>query len=52
MLNTAEAMCVALTYDPQGDPEIIKAQDLFRNKLEEWIPIILAAQEKDRKSVV
>ena len=47
VLNTAEAMCVALTVDPQGDAEVIKAQDAFRAKLEQWIPIILAAQEPD-----
>jgi hypothetical protein len=47
VLNTAEAMCVALTVDPQGDADIIRAQDAFRAKLEEWIPIILAAQEPD-----
>lgn len=47
VLNTTESMCVALTLDPQGDPEIIKSQDAFRAKLEEWIPLILAAQEPD-----
>jgi uncharacterized protein len=47
VLNTAEAMCVALTVDPQGDAEIIKTQNAFKTKLDEWIPIILAAQEKD-----
>lgn len=47
VLNTAEAMCVALTLDPQGDAEIIKKQQEFKAKLEDWIPIILAAQEKD-----
>lgn len=45
--NTVESMCVALMVDPQGDPEISKAQDQMRAKLEEWIPIILAAQEPD-----
>jgi DUF1680 family protein len=40
-------MCVALQLDPQGDAEIIAAQNLIRAKLEEWIPIILAAQEPD-----
>jgi hypothetical protein len=47
VLNTTEAMCVALTLDPQGDPEIVKAQQDIRAKLEQWIPIILAAQEPD-----
>jgi DUF1680 family protein len=46
-LNTVESMCVALTVDPQGDPEVIQAQKDFRAKLEQWIPIILAAQEPD-----
>jgi DUF1680 family protein len=46
-LNTTEAMCVALTLDPQGDAELIKAQQDIRAKLEQWIPIILAAQEPD-----
>ena len=45
--NTVESMSVALLVDPQGDAEIIKAQTAMRAKLEEWIPIILAAQEPD-----
>jgi DUF1680 family protein len=45
--NTVEAMCLALLVDPQGDPDITKAQDAMRAKLDEWIPIILAAQEPD-----
>ncbi|HEY4329671.1 MAG TPA: beta-L-arabinofuranosidase domain-containing protein, partial [Phycisphaerae bacterium] len=45
--NAVEAMCVALMVDPQGDPDIIKAQDGFRATLDRWIPIILAAQEPD-----
>lgn len=45
--NTVEAMCVALMVDPQGDPQIIAAQQAMREKLNEWIPIILAAQEPD-----
>jgi DUF1680 family protein len=47
VLNTAEAMCVALTYDPQGDADVIKAQAGFRATLDRWVPIILAAQEPD-----
>ena len=43
--NTVEAMCLALTIDPQGDQEMITAQTAIRNKLAEWIPIILRAQE-------
>lgn len=45
--NTVESICVALMVDPQGDQEIIAAQNAMRAKLEEWIPIILAAQEPD-----
>ncbi len=33
--------------DPQGDPDIIAAQQKMKATLEEWIPIILAAQEPD-----
>ena len=40
-------MCIALMVDPQGDPEIIAAQELMRATLERWIPIILAAQMPD-----
>ena len=46
-LNTVEAMCCALTYDAQGDPVVIAAQNSFRTNLNYWIPIILAAQESD-----
>lgn len=45
--QTVESMCIALMVDPQGDQEIIAAQAKMRQKLEEWIPIILAAQEPD-----
>lgn len=45
--NTVESMCLALLLDPQGDAEIARAQDAFRAKLEEWIPLIVAAQEPD-----
>ncbi|MBC7785655.1 MAG: glycoside hydrolase family 127 protein [Burkholderiales bacterium] len=47
VLNTVEAMAVALNVDAEGDAEILSAQDDFRRKLDEWIPIILAAQEPD-----
>jgi DUF1680 family protein len=43
--NTVEAMCMALTIDPQGDQEMITAQTAIRNKLAQWKPIILRAQE-------
>lgn len=45
--QTVEAMCEALMVDPQGDKEIIAAQDKMKAALERWIPIILAAQEPD-----
>ena len=45
--QTVEAMSEALMVDPQGDPEIIAAQDKMRKTLDQWIPIILAAQEPD-----
>ncbi|HRR93105.1 MAG TPA: hypothetical protein P5348_03885, partial [Bacteroidales bacterium] len=43
--QTIESMCIALMIDPQGDREIIAAQDLMKKTLEKWIPIVLAAQE-------
>lgn len=45
--QTVEAMCEALMVDPQGDAEIIAAQEKMRKTLDKWIPIILAAQEPD-----
>lgn len=45
--QTVESMCIALMVDPKGDPEIIKAQELMKATLEDWIPKILAAQEPD-----
>lgn len=45
--QTVESMCLALMVDPQGDPEIIAAQQKMRATLEDWIPKILAAQEPD-----
>jgi DUF1680 family protein len=45
--QTVESMCIALMVDPQGDPEIIDAQEKMKTTLEKWIPIILAAQEPD-----
>ena len=46
-MNTVEAMCVALVRDADGDAEIANAQAAFRKKLDEWIPLILTAQEPD-----
>jgi uncharacterized protein len=45
--NTVEAMCVALMVDPQGDQELVAAQQAIRAKLEDWIPKLLSAQEPD-----
>jgi len=45
--QTVEAMSIALMIDPQGDPDIIQAHEKFRKTLDEWIPIVLAAQEPD-----
>ncbi len=47
VLNTVEAMCLALMVDAQGDREILAAEKAMREKLEDWIPKILAAQEPD-----
>jgi len=40
-------MCIALMVDPQGDADIIAAQEQMKVTLAKWIPIILAAQEPD-----
>ncbi len=45
--NTIEAACLALAVDPVGDEELAAAQAYLRKKLEEWIPIVLAAQMDD-----
>jgi uncharacterized protein len=45
--QTVESMCIALMVDPKGDEEIMAAQEKMRITLEEWIPIILSAQEPD-----
>ena len=45
--QTVESMCIALMVDPQGDPDIRKAQERMKAMLEDWIPKILAAQEPD-----
>ncbi len=45
--QTVESMCIALMVDPQGDKEIMTAQDKMKATLEDWIPKILAAQEPD-----
>ena len=45
--QTIEAMSIALMVDPQGDKEIIAAQEKMKKTIEKWIPVILAAQEPD-----
>ncbi|MEJ5367759.1 MAG: beta-L-arabinofuranosidase domain-containing protein [Bryobacteraceae bacterium] len=45
--QTIESMSLALGYRFEGDPEVEAAHALFRKTLDEWIPIILAAQEAD-----
>ncbi len=40
-----ESMCYALSIDPMGDEDIIKAQASISAKLEEWIPYFVDAQE-------
>jgi DUF1680 family protein len=45
--QTVESMCIALMVDPQGDKEVIAAQEKMKKTLEEWIPVIIAAQEPD-----
>jgi uncharacterized protein len=45
--QTVESMCIALMVDAQGDPEILQSQQMMRQTLERWIPIILSAQMSD-----
>jgi DUF1680 family protein len=45
--NAVEAMSEALMVDPEGDAEITAAQAKMKSTLEDWIPKILSAQEKD-----
>ena len=45
--NTLQSLCLALEVDPQGDPEILQAQAAMRKTVQDWVPIILAAQEPD-----
>ncbi|MBO9618459.1 MAG: glycoside hydrolase family 127 protein [Niabella sp.] len=45
--QTVESMCEALMVDPQGDAQIIAAQQKMQQTLDRWIPVILAAQEPD-----
>ena len=45
--NIIESICLAVMIDPQGDQEIIEAQEAMKATLEDWIPKVLAAQEPD-----
>lgn len=45
--QTIESMSLALGYRMPGDREVEAAHALFRETLERWIPLILAAQEPD-----
>jgi DUF1680 family protein len=45
--QTVESMCIASMVDPKGDADIIKAQEKFKETLDDWIPKIIAAQEPD-----
>ncbi len=45
--QTIESICIALMVDPMGDKDIIASQQKMRKTLDNWIPIILAAQEPD-----
>ncbi|MFH1764792.1 MAG: beta-L-arabinofuranosidase domain-containing protein [Gemmatimonadota bacterium] len=45
--QTVESMSLALMIDPQGNREIMAAQEKFRTTLEDWIPRILAARHPD-----
>lgn len=44
--NIVEAACLALELDPAGEAELETAQNFLRRKIDEWIPIILSAQEE------
>ena len=45
--QTIESMSIALMIDPKDDKEIIAAQEKMKATLEQWIPVVLAAQEPD-----
>lgn len=42
--NTIEAICLALEIDPGDDTVLRHGQAFLRAKLDEWIPLVLAAQ--------
>ena len=43
--NIVEAASLALELDPGDDEDLKAGQEFLRRKIEEWIPIILSAQE-------
>lgn len=45
--NAIESMCTALVLDAQGDADILAAQRWMRDRLAEWIPVVLSAQWND-----
>jgi len=45
--NVLESLCLAQMVDPQGDKEIIKAQESLKATMEDWISKILSAQRPD-----
>ncbi len=45
--QTIESISLALMVDPEGDQEIIEAQEAMQKTLDDWIPKILAAQHPD-----
>lgn len=45
--QTVESICLGLMVDPQGDAEMLEAQERLRATLERWIPIVLGAQHPD-----
>jgi len=45
--QTVESICLALMVDPGADTELAQGQAKLRATLEDWIPKILAAQERD-----
>ena len=46
-IKPSKPSAIALMVDPQGRPGHLKAQQKMRATLDDWIPIILAAQEPD-----
>ncbi len=47
VLNTLEAMCRAVQLAPAGDAELQATQSVLRATIEQWVPIVLGAQEPD-----